>query len=341
MKKSILNLIIILITAIMLVVLLFFTSGIDELYYMFNKMVLIWILIAILCMALYWLLDTLILHLISQCMLERFSFKNSLRFTMIGQFFNAVTPFSSGGQPMQAYCMINDGMKPGHTISILVIRAMLFQVCMFLYTIVVFIFKASFFIATIPHFLTLFIVGSSINLVLVLLYTLFLFDKTTSERIVNFIFKVLSKIRIIKHPGKHIGKIESELTSFKEGVNDFTGKLSTILLIIFYQLLQFTVFFSIPYFIFLSVEKGPGNYINMISSQAVVTMITFLVPSPGASGGAEGMSWLFFKQFFVSTHIVPVILVWRTITYYLNILAGGLVSILAPEKPFKYKANDS
>jgi len=67
----------------------------------------------------------------------------------------------------------------------------------------------------------------------------------------------------------------------------------------------------------------------------LVTMITLLVPSPGSTGGAEGLSYVFFKMFFKPGVIIAVILVWRVITYYSNVIFGGLVSVFAREKPLK------
>ena len=54
-------------------------------------------------------------------------------------------------------------------------------------------------------------------------------------------------------------------------------------------------------------------------------MVSAFVPLPGASGGAEGSFLMFFRTFFQDT-ITPAILLWRLITYYLNILLGAIFS---------------
>jgi uncharacterized protein (TIRG00374 family) len=126
-----------------------------------------------------------------------------------------------------------------------------------------------------------------------------------------------------------------ELESFSEGVNACKGKLKDILKVLFLQILQFTAFYSIAFFIYKAIENGRGQFFNVTGTNAILYMVTFIVPSPGASGGAEGMSYLFFRHFFTEGHIAPFILIMRTITFYFNIIFGGLVSALSPEKPFK------
>ena len=45
------------------------------------------------------------------------------------------------------------------------------------------------------------------------------------------------------------------------------------------------------------------------------------------------MGFIFFRNFFVATPVVPVILLWRVLTYYIHIVFGGLTSLVSPERP--------
>jgi uncharacterized membrane protein YbhN (UPF0104 family) len=56
-----------------------------------------------------------------------------------------------------------------------------------------------------------------------------------------------------------------------------------------------------------------------------------MVPSPGASGGTEGISYLFFKNIFATAPIAAVILLWRGFSFYINIIGGGLFYALMPD----------
>lgn len=335
MKKNIINILIIAFTAIALFLLVFFTNGIDELLDILVNMKHYWIAVAFGCMLVYWLSDALILYLLSKGLFEKQRLLNTLKITMVGQFFNAVTPFATGGQPAQAYVMVKDGISVGHAASVLIIRSILYQVILAIYTLLVVILKASFFISKIPHFFAMYIVGFLLNMTVITLYILFVFNRAAAHKIIMGLFQWLKKFRFLKKLEKYQHKLETELESFSQGAVVVKNNLGLVLKTVMIQIAQLTFYFSIPYFIFLAVETREVNAWDMIGVQAIVTMITLLIPSPGASGGAEGTGYLFFSMFFRANLVIPVILLWRIITYYSSLAFGGLVTVLAPERPLK------
>jgi uncharacterized protein (TIRG00374 family) len=105
MKKMIFNIIVISSTAIILLMLIFFTNGVDELVHLMETINYQWIAAAFSCMVLYWIIGGVILHIITTSLFEKYKLGDSMKLNMIGHFFNAITPFSTGGQPMQVYIM--------------------------------------------------------------------------------------------------------------------------------------------------------------------------------------------------------------------------------------------
>jgi hypothetical protein len=89
-----------------------------------------------------------------------------------------------------------------------------------------------------------------------------------------------------------------------------------------FWLLQFTIASLIL------VGLGAQPFIlASFSAQTVLMMIAMIPLTPGNSGIAE-LSTAAIYSAFVSTSILGIfILGWRVITYYLNIVVGGLVSI--------------
>lgn len=62
---------------------------------------------------------------------------------------------------------------------------------------------------------------------------------------------------------------------------------------------------------------------TVVASAAFILMISSFVPLPGASGGAEGSFYMFFRMFFKASGSVSVaILLWRLFTFYLPIVVG-------------------
>ena len=107
---------------------------------------------------------------------------------MIGQFFNAITPLSGAGQPVQAYVMIKDGIKPGHAASIIIIKTLLHQLTIVLYTLTAFALRGPLFADRILHFYYLYVLGLLINIAFLLFYALFIYNRGCSQERCCFSF---------------------------------------------------------------------------------------------------------------------------------------------------------
>ena len=339
--KKILKLLVILSSAIVLIILMFFTNGIEELAGMISSIKPQWILAAFGCMIFYWILDALILFMISGSMLERLRIRDYIRFTMIGQFFNAITPMSGAGQPVQAYVMVKDGIKPGHAASIIIIKSLLHQLIIVIYATVAFFIKGSLFAGKIGDLFYLFILGLVINSTFLVFYFLFIFNKDVARKVLFWILKLLSRFKFARKLEEKSKKIETEIDSFNEGAANLSKNVLLMLLLVLAQILQFTFYFSIPYFIQLSMENFRIHIVDMISAQSLITLISLLVPLPGGTGGIEGLSYLFYGLFFRAGYIIPAILLYRIITYYASIIFGGLFAMYAPEKPLKQQQTEN
>lgn len=335
MKKKILKLLVVLSSAIVLIILMFSTNGIEELAGMINSIKPQWIAVAFGCMVIYWILDAAILHVIANSMLEKPLVKDSIRFTMIGQFFNAITPMSGAGQPVQAYVMVKDGIKPGHAASIILIKSLLHQLIIVLYSLAAFCIKGWLFVGKIGSLFYLFLLGLVLNTVFLLFYLLFLTKKDVASKVLFGFFKLFKRFKFVKKLEAKSKKIEAELESFNEGAEMLRKKVGMIILLVVLQILQFTFYFSIPYFIQVAIESMKVHIWDMVAAQSLITLISLMVPTPGATGGVEGLSFLFYSIFFRTGYIIPAILIFRIITYYASIVFGGLFAMFAPEKPLK------
>lgn len=335
MKKLLFKLFIVLSSALLLIVLIFFTNSFDELVHIIKNAKIYWLAAGFGCMILYWMLDAVILHAVALAMLEKQPLKDSIRVTMIGQFFNAITPLSGAGQPVQAYVMVKDGVKPGHAASIIIVKSVLHQFVILLYSVGAFAYKGASFAARLPQFYYFFILGLLINTAFMVFYLLFMYNRQAAKKVLMFIFRVLRKLRFIKKIDSMEKKFDCELNSFSEGASILRRNSVLLFKLVLVQVLQYSFIFAIPFFIQLAVESRNVALLDMLAAQSIITLISLLVPTPGATGGVEGLSYLFYGMFFTKAFIIPVILIFRILTYYSSVVFGGLFALFAPEKPLK------
>lgn len=338
MKKILLKLFVALSSALLLIILLFYTDSFDELAHIIKNVKVYWLVVGFLCMVAYWVLDAGILQVVTLTMHKSQKMKDTIRVTMIGQFFHSITPFAGGGEPVQAYIMTKDGVPPGFAASIFAVKTLLHESIIVAYAIGSFIFYGKLFGARIPQFSYFFILGLLINMVFLAFIILILIKAPSAKKVLMFFCRILTRLKLIKNIDEMERKIDNELESFKKGMLILKEDRKSLYKLIVLQILQFTFIFSVTYFIQLAVESHRVPYTEVIASQSIITLLSFLIPTPGATGGVEGLSYLFYTMFFSKGFIIPVILIYRLLTYYPSIIFGGLFALFAPERPLKQEA---
>ncbi len=329
MKKNLFKIILGLIFSIGILTYIILANGFDKLKSQLLTLNPFWITLAILSMAMYWLLEAQVLHSISKSLNANISFRDSFRVTMTGQFFNSITPFATGGQPAQAYQMSQKGIKIGMVGSILTGKFIIYQSVLTLYSFVVLIFKLSFFKARLSNFTHLATIGFIVNTAVIVFLLLISSYTSFANFVLGLFLRVLEKLRIIKNSNKLAEKIEKQIVLFRSSFIIIKNNPWMIFKTSVITIFQLLAFFIIPYFIYRAFGLMGDSLGNMIAAKALVVMITSFIPIPGASGGAEGSFYMFFSMFYGKKIVRTAVLVWRIITFYFNLLFGGLFTLLS------------
>ena len=100
---------------------------------------------------------------------DDYSFKNSFNLTLIGQFLNGITPFSSGGQPFEVYLLKKEGHRISDSTSAMIKDSIAYQSAHLIIGIISIILNLSFKIIPLRSGVTwLIILGFIINIVVLL-----------------------------------------------------------------------------------------------------------------------------------------------------------------------------
>lgn len=329
---------ILLISGVMLL-LLFKAHGLEEIRGLIMRMNPVWFIGALGCVLLSYLSEMMSYYCITKKVDGNTSLRTAFRVTMAGQYFNSITPFAAGGQPFQVYYLMKDGIPMGRCANIIMIKSALFEICVFITSVLSFTLNAASLNHIIGNFTLFFIIGVTINFFAILFFGLFLVNKGAARKVVDWGFKLLGKIRIIKDLDKYSKRKETELEGFAGGSELILKDKMVITQAAFYQTLNLLLLNAVPWFMLVSLEGTRSNFLHIITSQSVLREIIAYVPSPGAAGGAEGISYFFFRDFFKTSPIVSVILIWRIFTYYLNIVIGGISLVFIKHKDKKHSSH--
>ncbi|NLI62703.1 MAG: flippase-like domain-containing protein [Methanosarcinaceae archaeon] len=273
----------------------------------------------------------------------KISSKNAFFNTISGLFIAALTPSSAGGEPIRILLLKRSSEIPvGKGTAVVIMERMIdgFLVLILLIP--------SFFIVNkyveksgvstnITNFMLLVSVLCVVFVVLLLIYMLRKPENTYKifEKLIDFVNKVTKK----KYEEKLIyakQRIGEEMKLFYESFNTLirSGKFSLFMSFIF-TLLSWTGHFSIIWFILKGLnfnESFVSIFPIMCATQIMLLLITAIPTTPGSSGIAEIGGYTLFSLFIPVKILAVVVIVWRAITYYVNIIVGALANAIAVKK---------
>ena len=291
----------------------------------------LWILAALGLMVVYWVFESLGLHLAVSRFVPTQNPGDTFCATMIGQFFNCITPFSSGGQPMQAWYLVKKGVSLSFASCSLLIKFIVYQFVLTIYSALTLLLCFKSFSGRISSIGWLIFVGFGVNLLVITGLLCLGFLRRPTEKVLYGSVSLLKKVNLISEQAASKAKerIQKELMEFYEGFAQIRQDIGGILAMSALTAVQLTAFFLIPLCIFYAFGLGKADVLLMICAGAFVLNFTSFIPLPGAAAGAEIGFHTIFSIFF-PTHILSVaILFWRLLTFYLPICVGGCFTATA------------
>ena len=332
LKKK--NLVFLGLVLIVLVAYVVWSTGWNNILLLIQQANGLWILGGVAMIVCYWLLEASILHSVVVCYCKSHRFGDTFATTMIGQLFNNLTPSATGGQPMQAYMLSKYGQSVGTASSALLARFIVYQFVLTVYSVVVLVFKFTFFLEQVSGFVTMIIIGFVINTcVMAFLIAIGFFPKPTTKLLLA-LPGLLHKMHLCRRPGKLHRRITKELDSFYTDFHAIRHNMRILIRPAIDSAVQLTAYFSVAFFVCLSLQNSQGvDWFTIISAAAFVLMFSSFIPLPGGSGGAEisfyGLFFIFFPGDTASVGIA--LLLWRFFTFYLPMIVGMLMMYLDPD----------
>lgn len=293
-----------------------------------------WLIFGVLCQLLNVAIDAFILYKFTNNYDKSYTYAKGLKCTAVGQFFSIITPGAVGGQPMQLYCFSKQKVSAGVASSVLIQKFLVYQSTITLYSFVSAVLNFDIFFSGMGGIMiTLATFGFVSHVAVIGIMYMFSFNRKLTFKLINWIFNLLVKIKLIKNPEEKIQKTKENLEHFHECNKSLYKNKNLFIQTILLTIIQLTLIFLIPYTIYRGFNFFGANAFDMVTGQSFVVMVSSFMPLPGGSGAAEGCFYVFFDTFFTQSTIKSAILIWRIITYFLNII------IFAPFIKFPKETN--
>jgi glycosyltransferase 2 family protein len=329
MKNKIFNIAVVILSLVIFLYFFFYQNGLNQLISVLKVINIFWLSMAIVLMFVYWTFETLIIHELTRLLFSKQKLSKSIKAAMIGQFFGSITPLQTGAQPAVFYALTEEGIDSASASSILMMKFIVHQTTMTVYSLIIIILKFNYFKSIISGLFYLCLLGFAFNLGIILVAVTFSINKRFNKSVLFGSSKFLNKIGLANKWGKSQSKMEKSLNDFHSNALLIAKNIKVVLRVAIINTAQLTVFYSIPYFIYRSFNLSSASIWNMIAAQTLVMMIVSITPLPGGVGGAEG-GFTFILKIFFQQNIFPAVILWRIITYYSCIGIGALFVIHKP-----------
>jgi uncharacterized protein (TIRG00374 family) len=263
-------------------------------------------------------------HIYFMVMAKEVTFWTSIRANLANIFMGAVTPSQSGGGPAQLYVYYNAGVSMGKSISVGVLNL--------LATIIFFVVSAGFSIYILRNSFSslmrsIIFFCFVVFVIQLVIYLLAVWKPESALKIIQKLSRKLASIlpRFEKRIASFTEKIVMELAAYKETCSMFLKKHIYIpILAVFLTFILYINKFIMAYFIMVGLG-GSGDFLTVISIQALVLFISYYSLSPGASGIAEISIAALMASVISKDSLVIFAVLQRFFILYLPVIFGSIV----------------
>lgn len=323
-KKIFLNLLYIGLTIGVIVVIGFLDPSVTDFFSAIGSLKIGWILAAAGACLINFLFEGVAVHNIMRFVHPNFSLGKSIKNGIIGIYYSALTPFSSGGQPVQVMYMKKDGVPIGTSTSVFCIKFVIFEAVICLFFVFSLLFRGLDFFTDNAGVFPLTCIGFVANALITGIVILAMVKQgpllTFATRVVWF----LHKIHLVKHPERAVISLANTLEDFHKSAAVFKHDLRMFLSTALIILVQMFAYFAVTFFIYKAFGLKGYNLFEIVALQSFLYLTVSFVPLPGASVASEGGFYLFFAQVFPAELKFVTMILWRFFTYYANIIFGAL-----------------
>ena len=244
----------------------------------------------------------------------------------VAAFFNGVTPLG-GGQVAQTYAFHKLNLNFSDIASILWKDFFLYQSVVVGFASFLIFTNLSYAFSTFPTFTWLILLGLAINAsVIFFLLTMSLFPKLYAK-ISSWIVVFLHAIHIIKKKELTLKKLDAQVHYFAKEINLLRKERTLIIKGLLLNFIRQVIYYSIPYVagLCIGLPLQLQDYFTIVLLSCFIHMLNALTPLPGDTGWTETAFIILFAIVFQRANASAIMILWRTSTYYISILIGGLV----------------
>jgi len=286
-----------------------------------------WLAICLTCSFLYVVFDGLMIDAAMRPLAKNLSRWYNIKMGLLGKYYNAITPFATGGQPFQMYHYHRKGIPTAISATGLMLKFIVFQfVTTCMCTVGLIIFGSTLYQQSAVIFWCS-VGGLIINSVLPLIVIGAAKYSKQLQGFIGWFVRVGAKLRLIKKTEDAFAKLEQTREQLDASVWLIRQRPRIILPMFFYGVAERVCLLLVTYFLYRAFGLHGDSLIKILFLTEMLNIAVAYFPTPGTAGAAEAGYNIVFRHLFGGASSVAVLL-WRLLTYYVILVAGFLFVML-------------
>lgn len=254
------------------------------------------------------------------------SLVTAIKYSLVGIYFSAITPSSSGGQPVQVYYMSREAIPVSQSAIALMFVTVIFKLVLLTLGLPLIFFKTGFVFWDLPHFRVLFSIGVFLNVFMMMLLLFVMFSKKLVYSLLQLVVRVLVKLRIVKNREKFMEKADRQVDKYHKAADIIKARPWLSVKLYFLTACQRAAMFSVAYCIYRAFGMNSLTWLDVMAIQIGLSFSVDSLPLPGAVGISEGVFIGLYRDIYGPAYLVPALVLVRGCTYYLPMIVSGITS---------------
>ena len=278
-------------------------------------------LLAGVLIVIYWCLNGLKFQILVKGVGEDVSFWNSFRAFVANLFLGAVTPFQTGGGPLQIYILNRAGVPLAKAFSACLVGAMLTILSLVSSTLAILLFKRDLGLRFGQSMSAIFSVVSLLFFLALVLFILSIFRMETMKLIIGKCLDFLTRGR-----SPITERVMRGLDQYSECMSIYARSQKHTLVIAGLLTIASIATLSLVAPMILAGLNVQQTVSRVFLIQFILNFIVYFSPTPGGSGIAEFSSyWMMASAAAGESMLEIYTLIWRFFTNFIGVGLGGLI----------------
>ena len=258
----------------------------------------------------------------------------SFKTAVLGRYYDDITPLGAGGQPFQMVYLAKNEVPIGVATSLPLVKYFTWILVNIPICALLLIINSGALSGVDPAVAATVRVASWIGIALNACVPLFILTFTflpkLGEKLVSGVLKLGVRLKLVRNYDKMYEKATKTVVDFRSSMRYVSKNVLYILVCAALMLVILLLNYSIPYFVVLSfseIEPSTGLWYNIVTLNVFSMFASSFIPTPGGAGAIEGTFYIIFAGIpgVQGGHLFWIVLIWRFLTFYLNIILGLVV----------------